>query len=202
MTAADIDLEEKMIDVNKTYSRLHGEDIITTPKTRKSKRKVPIPDFLCEELMEYIHAKYCLQPTDRLFPYTKSFLSHEMIRGCKKTGVKKIRIHDIRHPHASLLINQGCDALILADRLGHEKVSTTLNTYSHLFPHKQQSLVESLETLGAAAQPAPEPPDGDLSLITLSGIDDIPDTVPTPAMLPEKEKAPGKVIPMPIRKVM
>ena len=62
--------------------------------------------------------------------------------------------------------------------------------------------MESLESLGAAAQPAPEPPDGDLSLITLSGIDDIPDTVPTPAMLPEKEKAPGKVIPMPIRKVM
>lgn len=202
LTSADIDLGRKMIDVNKTYSRLHREDIITTPKTRKSKRKVPIPDFLCEELREYIHAKYCLQPTDRLFPYTKSFLSHEMIRGCKKTGVKKIRIHDIRHSHASLLINQGCDALILADRLGHEKVSTTLNTYSHLFPHKQQSLVESLESLGAAAQPAPEPPDGDLSLITLSGIDDIPDTVPTPAMLPEKEKAPGKVIPMPIRKVM
>ena len=99
LTAADIDLEGKMIDVNKTYSRLHGEDIITTPKTRKSKRKVPIPDFLCEELREYIHAKYCLQPTDRLFPYTKSFLSHEMIRGCKKTGVKKIRIHDIRHPY-------------------------------------------------------------------------------------------------------
>ena len=118
------------------------------------------------------------------------------------TGVKKIRIHDIRHSHASLLINQGCDALILADRPGHEKVSTTLNTYSHLFPHKQQSLVESLESLGAATQPAPEPPDGDLSLITLSGIDDIPDTIPTPAMLPEKEKAPGKVIPMPIRKVM
>lgn len=202
LTVADIDLEGKMIDVNKTYSRLHGEDIITTSKTRKSKRKVPIPDFLCRELKEYIHAKYCLQPTDRLFPYTKSFLSHEMIRGCKKTGVKKIRIHDIRHSHASLLINQGCDALILADRLGHEKVSTTLNTYSHLFPHKQQSLVESLESLGAAAQPAPEPPDGDLSLITLSGIDDIPDTIPAPAMLSEQEKAPGKVIPMPIRKVM
>lgn len=142
-----------MIDVNKTYSRLRGEDIITTPKTRKSKRKVPIPDFLCGKLRDYINAKYCLLPTDRLFPYTKSFLSHEMIRGCKKTGVKRIRIHDIRHSHASLLINQGYDALILADRLGHEKVSTTLNTYSHLFPHKQQSLVESLESLGGGYSP-------------------------------------------------
>ena len=46
-------------------------------------------------------------------------------------------ISGIRTP-AYLSINQGCDALMLADRLGHEKVSTTLNTYSHLFPHKQQ----------------------------------------------------------------
>lgn len=154
LTAADIDLEQKIIDINKTYSRLHGEDIITVPKTKKSKRKVPIPDFLCRELGDFISSRPDLPSTERLFPYTKSFLSHEMIRGCRQTGVKRIRIHDIRHSHASLLINQGCDALILADRLGHEKVSTTLNTYSHLFPHKQQSLIESLEALGTASQSA------------------------------------------------
>lgn len=68
LTAADIDLEGKMIDVNKTYSRLHGEDIITTPKTRKSKRKVPIPDFLCKELREYIHAKYLPTTHRQAFP--------------------------------------------------------------------------------------------------------------------------------------
>ena len=105
-------------------------------------------------------SRYMLAPNERLFPITKSFLSHEMERGCKNTGVKRIRIHDIRHSHASLLINQGCDALILADRLGHEKVSTTLNTYSHLFPHKQQELVSNLEQLAATVgvTPTPEPP--------------------------------------------
>ena len=104
LTAADIDLVAKQIDINKTYQRLHGEDIITTPKTRKSKRKVPIPDFLCQELQEYMDSRYMLAPNERLFPITKSFLSHEMERGCKATGVKRIRIHDIRHSHASLLI--------------------------------------------------------------------------------------------------
>ena len=94
-----------------------------------------------------------LTPDERLFPVTKSYLSHEMIRGCKNTSVKKIRIHDIRHSHASLLINQGCDALMLEDRLGHKKISTTLNTYSHLFPHKQQELVHSLESLQARDLP-------------------------------------------------
>ncbi|MBQ6887862.1 MAG: site-specific integrase [Lachnospiraceae bacterium] len=155
LTAADIDLVAKQIDINKTYQRLNGQDIITPPKTKKSKRKVPIPDFLCQELQSYMDTRYMLSPNERLFPATKHFLSHEMERGSKKTGVKRIRIHDIRHSHASLLINQGCDALILADRLGHEKVSTTLNTYSHLFPHKQQELVTNLEQLATNAPVTP-----------------------------------------------
>lgn len=216
LTSADIDLATKQIDINKTYQRLHGEDIITTPKTRKSKRKVPIPDFLCQELQEYMDSRYMLAPNERLFPITKSFLSHEMERGCKKTGVKRIRIHDIRHSHASLLINQGCDALILADRLGHEKVSTTLNTYSHLFPHKQQELVSNLEQLAATicATPTPEPPMGNPLLETMGISYDgnmasgsvTPDTAYANTGLPygpmPKETASGKVIPMPQRKAI
>lgn len=159
LSPADIDLDNKLISINRTYQRIGGKDVFTSPKTRKSKRKIPIPDFLCQELSDYIQSRYMLDADERLFPVTKSYLSHEMIRGCKNTGIKKIRIHDIRHSHASLLINQGCDALMLADRLGHEKVSTTLNTYSHLFPHKQQELVHSLESLQATDSPTtPEPP--------------------------------------------
>ena len=99
LTSADIDIDNKFIDINKTYQRLQGKDVITTPKTRKSKRKVPIPGFLCDELREFISTRYMITPDERLFPITKSYLSHEMIRGCKNTGVKKIRIHDIRHPY-------------------------------------------------------------------------------------------------------
>lgn len=158
LSPADIDLDNKTISINRTYQRIEGKDVFTSPKTRKSKRKIPIPDFLCQELSDYIQSRYMPDADERLFPVTKSYLSHEMIRGCKNTDVKKIRIHDIRHSHASLLINQCCDALMLADRLGHEKVSTTLNTYSHLFPHKQQELVHSLESLQATDSPTPEPP--------------------------------------------
>lgn len=113
-----------------------------------------------------------------------------MQRCCKKTDVKKIRIHDIRHSHASLLINQGCDPLILADRLGHEKVTTTLNTYSHLFPHKQQELVPGLEQLASNAPvtPTPEPPSGNMLL-------------GNPLLdLPNSDNV--KIIPMPKRKVI
>ena len=169
LSPADIDLDNKTISINRTYQRIEGKDVFTSPKTRKSKRKIPIPDFLCQELSDYIQSRYMLDADERLFPVTKSYLSHEMIRGCKITGAKKIRIHDIRHSHASLLINQGCDALMLADKLGHEKVSTTLNTYSHLFPHKQQELVHSLESLQATDSPTPEPP-SDNPLLEAIGI--------------------------------
>ena len=212
LSPADIDLDNKTISINRTYQRIEGKDVFTSPKTRKSKRKIPIPDFLCQELSDYIQSRYMLDADERLFPVTKSYLSHEMIRGCKNTGVKKIRIHDIRHSHASLLINQGCDALMLADRLGHEKVSTTLNTYSHLFPHKQQELVHSLESLQATDSPTPEPP-SDNPLLEAAGITcEVPQTQGNgsdvtirpqfgPPLVPSNT-ASGKIIQMPQRKII
>ena len=212
LSLADIDFDNKTISINRTYQRIEGKDVFTSPKTRKSKRKIPIPDFLCQELSDYIQSRYMLDADERLFPVTKSYLSHEMIRGCKNTGVKKIRIHDIRHSHASLLINQGCDALMLADRLGHEKVSTTLNTYSHLFPHKQQELVHSLESLQATDSPTPEPP-SDNPLLEAAGITcEVPQTQSNgsdvtirpqfgPPLVPSNT-ASGKIIQMPQRKII
>ena len=212
LSPADIDFDNKTISINRTYQRIEGKDVFTSPKTRKSKRKIPIPDFLCQELSDYIQSRYMLDADERLFPVTKSYLSHEMIRGCKNTGVKKIRIHDIRHSHASLLINQGCDALMLADRLGHEKVSTTLNTYSHLFPHKQQELVHSLESLQATDSPTPEPP-SDNPLLEAAGITcEVSQTQNNgsdvtirpqfgPALVPPNT-ASGKIIQMPQRKII
>lgn len=212
LSPADIDLDNKTISINRTYQRIEGKDVFTSPKTRKSKRKIPIPDFLCQELSDYIQSRYMLDADERLFPVTKSYLSHEMIRGCKNTGVKKIRIHDIRHSHASLLINQGCDALMLADRLGHEKVSTTLNTYSHLFPHKQQELVHSLESLQETDSPTPEPP-SDNPLLEAAGITcEVSQTQDNgsdvtirpqfgPALVPPNT-ASGKIIQMPQRKII
>ena len=147
LTLADIDLQECTITINKSFQRLKGQDVITPPKTPKSNRVVTIPEFLRDELQEYIGKLYHPKQADRLFPYTKSFFEHEMIRGIKHSGVKKIRLHDIRHSHASLLVEMGCTPLLSADRLGHEKIETTLNTYSHLYPHKQNEIAQKLQNL-------------------------------------------------------
>ena len=100
-----------------------------------------------EMVKEYSDMLYDYKPTDRLFPTQKSFLTREMVRGCKLSGVKKIRIHDLRHSRASLLIELGFAPLLISERLGHENVETTLNTYSHLYPNKHGEVAEILSNL-------------------------------------------------------
>ncbi len=147
LTRADIDLEQKTITVNKTYHRLEREDVITEPKTPKSNRIITIPNFLCEELAQYLDMIYDQSTEARLFTYCPQYLSRVLARGCAESGVKKIRLHDLRHSHASLLIELGYSPLLIAERLGHENVETTLNTYSHLYPNKQAELAASLDKL-------------------------------------------------------
>lgn len=66
-----------------------------------------------------------------------------MDRGAKEAGVKRIRIHDLRHSHVSLLIEMGFSAVAIADRVGHESIDITYK-YAHLFPSKQQEMVAKL----------------------------------------------------------
>lgn len=147
LTPADMNLVDHTITINKTFQCINGRDVIWPPKMPKSNRVVTIPQTLANCLKEYMDKCYEIQLDDRLFPYTNSFLNHEMLRGCKKSGVKKIRVHDLRHSHASLLIEMGCQPLLIADRLGHEKIQTTLNTYSHLYPNKQAEVAAQLENV-------------------------------------------------------
>lgn len=144
LTSSDFDFEKGTVRINKSYQRLKGKDVITDPKTAKSKRNVKMPKFLCEEMKEYISSIYGISDDDRLFPITKSYMHHEMERGCKETGVKKIRIHDLRHSHVSLLIEEGFSAVAIGDRVGHESIDITFR-YAHLFPTKQDEIANKLD---------------------------------------------------------
>ena len=95
----DIDLEKRTISITKSYQRLGKKDVITPPKTPKSKRVITIPEFLAADIKDYIDSLYELQENDRLFPITKYYLEHEMQRGIKESGVKRIRVHDLRYPN-------------------------------------------------------------------------------------------------------
>lgn len=99
LTPADFDLDKGLLSITKSYQRLNGKDVITDPKTPKSVRVVQMPDFLTEEIRDYLKSIYKVKPTDRIFDVTKYYLHHEMDRGAKEAGVKRIRIHDLRHPY-------------------------------------------------------------------------------------------------------
>lgn len=161
LTIQDFDFQNNTLDISKSLQRIKKQDVITPPKTPKSIRNIIVPDFVMNEVKDYIASIYDLGETDRVFPFTKSYINNAMERACKKSGVKKIRIHDIRHSHASYLINLGCAPLLISERLGHEKIQTTLSTYSHLYPNKHQEVVDMMqnqhrldETVNSAGTPA------------------------------------------------
>lgn len=143
LTPADI-LPSKRIDINKNYAKVKGEELFLEPKTSKAKCCVSIPDFLYNDIREYISKIYGIGKGDRIFYFTKSALEKEIKRASQKAGLQPIRVHDLRHSHASMLIELGFSPLEIADRLGHESVKTTLDTYSHLYPDKDTKLADRL----------------------------------------------------------
>jgi len=140
----DVDLEKRTITITKSYQRLGKKDVITPPKTPKSKRVINIPEFLAADIKDYIDSLYELQENDRLFPITKYYLEHEMQRGIKESGVKRIRVHDLRHYHVSLLISMGFSVVSIGNRVGHESVDITYR-YAHMFPTEQTQMAKLLD---------------------------------------------------------
>lgn len=136
LTPSDFMLESSRLRINKSYQSLNGVDTVTDPKTPKSVRTIVMPAFLRDEMADFIEMRDDVAPDERLFAVTKHFLAHEMERGCKASGVKRIRIHDIRHSHVSLLIEMGFSALAIAERMGHEAVDITYR-YAHLSPRSR-----------------------------------------------------------------
>lgn len=147
LSPADIDLEKRTLSVTKSFQSIEGKEVITEPKTQKSRREVPLPEKLCAEIKAYEDALYEPDPDDRLFPFSKNYFGKQLQLGCEASGIPKIRLHDLRHSHASLLIHLGVPILLVSERLGHEDVQTTLRTYGHLYPNTSQEAVKALDDL-------------------------------------------------------
>ena len=144
LVPSDFDFDKHTVTISKSYQRIKGREVITSPKTVKSNRTIKMPQFLCDEMQEYIGMHYEIGENERLFQVTKSYLHHEMDRGAKAAGVKRIRIHDLRHSAISLWLEMGFSALAIADRVGHESIDITYR-YAHLFPNKQTEMADKLD---------------------------------------------------------
>ena len=144
LSKSDFDFRKRTLRINKNYQVIKGEEIITSPKTEKSNRVIELPQFLCDEMQDYFDSLYKADDNSRIFEVTKSYLHHEMDRGAKAAGVKRIRIHDLRHSSCALLIELGYSPVQIAERLGHESVTIT-ERYAHLYPSVQRQMADRLD---------------------------------------------------------
>lgn len=144
LTIADFDYAKKTLRVNKSYQRIEREDIITLPKTQKSIRVISLPQKVADLIQAYIGMFYKPTLNVRLFPNTKYTFESDMKIYSKLAGVKKIRLHDLRHSHASYLFNHGVDVITIAKRLGHENIETTLEIYAHTYQTADDKLLKIL----------------------------------------------------------
>ena len=148
LTLDDIDLNNQVIHVTKTYHRVNCQDVITTPKTPSSIRTVSMPAFLCDEIREYIAMLYEPKGSQRLFAtLTKSNLTKNFHSIITKAGLKPITLHGLRHSHVSLLISKKYDIFEVSKRIGHKSVKTTQDIYGHLFDSVQKSIANDLNEL-------------------------------------------------------
>lgn len=150
----DIDFLKNTIKVNKTATRTSKSSMfynITPPKTKNSNRIITMPSKLRSLLLEYKEEYYNKENDfifggERVFP--RQTILNAMIKYCKLSNVKKIRIHDLRHSHVSLLINTGNNSLsllyVIAKRIG-DTPEMILQTYGHMFPDEQEKLISKLD---------------------------------------------------------
>lgn len=153
------DIGETFVRINKSVSTKtkRAAYVVTTPKNKGSIRTIVIPRMLSEILMQYKEDQKAeigdeWKPSMFVFggknPLPASTVDRYFHNAIKAAGVKRIRIHDLRHSCASLLISKGISIVAVSRQLGHKNIEQTLNTYSHLLPDDKQALLNTLEDLG------------------------------------------------------
>lgn len=150
------DFIDDYIDINKTIgkSKNNGEYIITTPKTMSSIRKIKLDDKtknILLELKEYYKKIPNFSNDWFIFgginAMAQTTIGRRKDEYCKKGNVKRIKIHDFRHSHATLLLSEGVPITVISKRLGHSDITMTLNTYSHLVPEDEDKAINILNNL-------------------------------------------------------
>ena len=156
LTWNDINFTKKEVSINKTLTtKLKGQlYTISSPKTKKSNRVLPIPKKLVESLKilkeqakkkKYFSEKWFVFGDE--LPFKETTIQVRKNKYCKQAEVKQIRIHDFRHSCASFLIQHGASIVLVSKYLGHSKISITLDTYTHLYENELKKVSNLIDTL-------------------------------------------------------
>ncbi len=168
-----LDLLRRTLTVTEAASEVRGHISFTEPKTTASRRSVVLPRFLCDEIAAHLAAD---PPTDNALVFTSphgeplrrtNFRRRIRIPATQAVSLDGVRFHDLRHTHAAMLIAQGEHPKVIQSRLGHASITTTLNTYGHLFEGLDEAAADRLDDAWNGS-PAPSPrPHGDLIALSV-----------------------------------
>lgn len=140
----DIDFERNQIRITKTYN--WKLKYISPPKTETSVRTITMPHEIMQSLRNFLDRYY--QIPERIFSVTsQKILTARLEKYAQKAGVHKIRLHDLRHSHASFLIHKNIPVTAIAQRLGHKNAKVTLEVYSHVYQASDGQIAQVLEKL-------------------------------------------------------
>lgn len=152
---SSINFKQKTARIDKSITRRFNKDkhpnetyLETLPKNIYSIRTIDLPQSLISLLQTYKSTKDFTED-DFVFagksPLAPSSLQYAFDKGIAKSSVNRIRIHDLRHSHASILIGKGLDVVSVAKRLGHANIEETLNTYSHFLPQNKDKILKAID---------------------------------------------------------
>ena len=143
----DFDFISNTLTVSRTLSRSETSNVINPPKSKAGNRIITLPSHLMDMLKSLI-ATNRIDKGQLLFELiNRETARRTLVNALKSAGLPKIRIHDLRHSHASLLIELGFSPVAIKERLGHENIQITLDTYSHLYPSKQSEIADKLNSI-------------------------------------------------------
>lgn len=146
----DVDLDGAFLSVSR--ARVRGADGWTTsaPKTRAGRRRMDLDAATIAALRHHRCAQVVVGVENLVFdrgdgsPLDPDVVSQAFDRHVVRSGLPRIRLHDLRHTHASLLLADGANPKVVSERLGHASVAITLAVYSHVLPGIQRDAVASL----------------------------------------------------------
>lgn len=143
------DIKDNYITINKTIDE-HGKREIGTPKTLSSNRVIYISNSLKRDLNRLFNTYNGATFDYFIFggskPLAPTTINRYKIRACNKMNIRPIKLHQFRHSHATYLLNKRIDIHVISKRLGHSKVSTTLDVYTHSNLLQEKRLIKSLNS--------------------------------------------------------
>ena len=145
---SDVVFEDDGFCYIKVKKSMNRRQVLGDTKNDESVRRLYLPEFLADELRDYIGTLYDPQPTDRLFDVSVKTLYDDFNAACKAAGLKRIRIHDLRHSYASMLINsKRYSSTDIAHQLGHSSSNITMRTYAHMLEPTKLSIAQTLDDI-------------------------------------------------------